>query len=136
MTTNHPYCSFIGALLWLSNGTRPDITFAVNQLSSFMNNLTDVHWRAAQRVLIYAIDTSGYPITLGGNDLTLSGHSDSDWAKQREDLRSTTGFIFCLGKSPVSWKYCRQPTLPYLRLKLNTWCLQTLLVRPFGGTTS
>lgn len=29
-TTKHPYCSLIGALLWLSNGTRPDITFAVN----------------------------------------------------------------------------------------------------------
>lgn len=83
--TNHPYCSLIGALLWLSNGTRPDITFAVNCLSALMTNPTDEHWRAAQRVLIYARDTSDYSITLGGKDLTLSGHSDSDWAEQRED---------------------------------------------------
>lgn len=111
INTDHPYCSLVGALLWLSNGTRPEITYAVNRLSSFMNNPTDIHWKAAQRVLIYARDTSEYSITLGGNDLTLSGHSDSDWAEQREDRRSTTGFIFCLGKSPVSWKSRRQPTI-------------------------
>lgn len=54
LTTSHPYGSLIGALLWLSNGTRPDITYAVNRLSSFMSNPTDIHWKAAQRVLIYA----------------------------------------------------------------------------------
>lgn len=39
--TSDPNCSLIGALLWLSNGTRPDITFAVNRLSSFMSSPTD-----------------------------------------------------------------------------------------------
>lgn len=111
LVTNHPYCSLIGALLWLSNGTRPDITFAVNRLSSFMSSPTDEHWRAAVRVLVYARDTADYSITLGGNDLTVMGHSDSDWAEQREDRRSTTGFIFYLGQSPVSWKSRRQPTI-------------------------
>lgn len=111
LVTSHPYCSLIGALLWLSNGTRPDITFAVNRLSSFMSCPTDEHWKAAQRVLVYARDTADLSVTLGGHDLTLTGHSDSDWAEQREDRRSTTGFLFCLGKSPVSWKSRRQPTI-------------------------
>lgn len=110
-TTHHPYCSLVGALLWLSNGTRPDITFAVNRLSSFMSSPTDVHWKGAQRVLIYVRDTADYSITVGGNNLVLSGHSDSDWAEQREDRRSTTGFVFCLGPNPVSWKSRRQPTI-------------------------
>lgn len=111
LVTSHPYCNLVGALLWLSNGTRPDITFAVNRLSAFMSSPTDVHWKAAQRVLIYARDTSQFSITLGGHNLELSGHSDSDWAEQREDRRSTTGFIFYLGNSPVSWKSRRQPTI-------------------------
>lgn len=109
--TENPYCPLIGALLWVSNGTRPDVTYAVNRLSAFMSSPTDHHWKAAQRVLVYLRDTSSYSITLGGNDLTLSGHSDSDWAKQREDRRSTTGFIFYLGNSPVSWKSRHQPTI-------------------------
>lgn len=111
LTTHQPYCSLIGALLWISNGTRPDITFAVDRLSSFMSSPTDLHWKAAIRILTYLRDTAQYSITIGGNDLTLSGHSDSDWAECREDRRSTTGFIFCLGKSPVSWKSRRQPTI-------------------------
>lgn len=111
LNTSHPYCSSVGALLWLSNGTRPDITFTLNCLSSFMNNPTDIHWKAAIRVLTYVRDTPEYSITLGGNDLTLTGHSDSDWAEQREDRRSTTGFVFCLRESPVSWKSRRQPTI-------------------------
>lgn len=65
LTTSHPYCSLIGALLWLSNGTRPDITFAVNRLSSSMSNPTVTHWKAAQRVLVYVRDTADFSITLG-----------------------------------------------------------------------
>lgn len=78
LVTAQPYCNLIGALLWLSNGTRPDITFAVNRLSAFMTSPTDSHWKAAQRVLIYARDTNHFSITLGGHNLELSGHSDSD----------------------------------------------------------
>lgn len=100
--TSHPYCSLIGALLWLSNGTRPDITFFINRLSAFMTSPTDSHWKATQRVLIYARDTNHFSITLGGHDLELSGHSESDCAEKREDRRSTTGFLFYLGSSPVS----------------------------------
>lgn len=111
LVTSKPYCSLIGALWWLSNATRPDITFAVNSLSSFLPSPTEEHWRAAQRVLIYARDTADISITLGSSDLTLTNHSDSDWAEQREDRRSTTGFLFCLGDSPVSWKSHRQPTI-------------------------
>lgn len=76
-----------------------------------MSSPNDAHWKAAQRVLVYVRDTADMSITLGGEDLVLSGHSDSDWAKHREDRRSTTGFLFNLGMSPVSWKSRRQPTI-------------------------
>lgn len=109
-TTSHSYCSLIGVLLWLYNGTRPDITFAVNRLSSFINP-TETHWKSARCVLIYERDTTHHLITLGGNYLTLSGHSDSDWAEQQEDHLSTTGIIFRVGCSLVSWKSLRQPTI-------------------------
>lgn len=111
LTTHHSYCALIGALLWLSNGTRPDITFAVNWLSSFMNNPTDTHWKAEVCVLVYARNTANFSITLGGQDKTLTAHLDSGWAKCYEDCHSTTGFIFFFGKSPVSWKSKRQPNI-------------------------
>lgn len=76
-----------------------------------MSSPTNYHWKSALRVLTYPRDTATYSITLGGDDLTLSGHSDSDWAEQRKDRRSTTGLPLCLGKSSVSWKSQRQPTI-------------------------
>ena len=46
-----PYRELIGTLLWISNGTRPDIVFAVNTLAKFTCNPGLIHWRAALRVL-------------------------------------------------------------------------------------
>ena len=37
----------------LTSYTRPDITYAVNRLSSFNANPTNTHWKAAKRVLRY-----------------------------------------------------------------------------------
>lgn len=79
-----------------------------------MSSPTDVHWRAAHRVLMYARDNADLSITLGSHNLTLSGHSDLDWAKKREYRWSTTGFLFCLGKSPVSLKSKQKPTIALL----------------------
>jgi hypothetical protein len=46
-----PYRELIGSLLWISNGTRPDIAFAVNTLSKFTNTPGLTHWRVALRIL-------------------------------------------------------------------------------------
>jgi hypothetical protein len=46
------YRQLIGSLMYLTN-TRPDICFAVNQLSQFMVEPTRLHWVAAKHVLRY-----------------------------------------------------------------------------------
>jgi Reverse transcriptase (RNA-dependent DNA polymerase) len=52
----------IGTLLWISNGTRPDIVFPVNTLAKYTHNLALLHWRAALRVLVYLKTTKNYCI--------------------------------------------------------------------------
>ena len=49
--TDVPYRQLVGALLWASLGTRPDISFAVNILSQFVDKPSASHWEAAKRVL-------------------------------------------------------------------------------------
>ena len=43
---NLNYRSIIGALLYVSCCTRPDITYAVNKLAKFSNNPGVIHFRA------------------------------------------------------------------------------------------
>ena len=48
-----PYLSAIGALMYLTNYTRPDITFAVNLLSRYSSAPTRRHWNLIKHILHY-----------------------------------------------------------------------------------
>ena len=45
-----PYRQAVGTLLWLSLGTRPDISYAVSQVAKFNENPGKEHWRAVKRI--------------------------------------------------------------------------------------
>ena len=47
------YQSAVGSLLYLSNWTRPDITYAVSSVSRFCTNPTKKHWTAVKRIMRY-----------------------------------------------------------------------------------
>lgn len=53
-----PYCQLIGSLIFLANGSRPDIAFAVSKLSQFLESPTTTHKSAAKRVLRYLKGTT------------------------------------------------------------------------------
>ena len=57
-TGTHPYMSLIGALMYASVCTRPDISHAVNLLARYNNDPCVRHWTAAKRVLRYLKYTS------------------------------------------------------------------------------
>ena len=48
-----PYLSAIGALMYLANHTRPDITFAVNLLARYGSSPTQRHWSGVKHILRY-----------------------------------------------------------------------------------
>jgi Reverse transcriptase (RNA-dependent DNA polymerase) len=52
-----PYLSAIGALMYLANNTRPDITFSVNVLVRYSSDLTCRHWDKIKHVLRYICGT-------------------------------------------------------------------------------
>jgi hypothetical protein len=101
-----PYRSLVGALLYLLF-TRPDISFAVNQLSRFLAAPRRVHWLAAVRVMRYLKGTVSLGLCYTAEEESVPaivGYSDADWAGDRATRRSTTGFVFMMCGGPVAWR--------------------------------
>jgi hypothetical protein len=109
--TSNPYSSLIGGLLWVAQCTRPDIAFVVNRLSQFLKSPSNLHWNSAIRVLGYLVKTKDLKLNLGGKELVPTAYSDADWAEDRHERRSTTGYVFMLGDGPVSWRSRKQRTV-------------------------
>ena len=107
-----PYRSLVGSLMYISVATRPDISFAVGRLSSFLDCYRLEHWNAALRVVRYLKGTRSHSLVLGGkNAITLTGFSDSDYANCVDTSRSIGGYCFSLGSGAISWSSKKQPTV-------------------------
>lgn len=97
-----PYQEFMGTFLYLVNIVRPDIAFAVGQLSSFSSDPLDVHWTAAKRVVRYLKETRMMGIEYKKDLKAIIRNSDSDFAGDFADQKYTTGFLFELAGGVVS----------------------------------
>ena len=52
----------------------------------------------------------GYITVQGGTPL-LVGFTDSDWADDPDDRKSTAGYVFSLGSGPVTWACKKQQAI-------------------------
>jgi heterodisulfide reductase subunit B len=104
------YRSLIGSLRYIVN-TRPDLAYAVGVVSRYMEAPGKDHWLAVKRILRYLKGTVGYGcryIKGGEMQPMLLGYSDSDYAGDVEDRKSTSGAVYFLGKSLVTWSSQKQ----------------------------
>lgn len=107
-TEKFPYREAVGSLMYLGLASRPDISFAVGQISQFCENPGADHWSAVRRILAYLKGTMDYGIRYGSTKNELIGYCDSDYAGDPSSRRSTSGFIFLLHGGPVAWSSRRQ----------------------------
>ena len=63
------------------------------------------HWALVKQILRYIRGTAGYGCVyhFKGKDPELVGYSDSDHACDVDEMKSTSGTLFFLGTSVVSW---------------------------------
>lgn len=101
----------VGSLMYLTT-TRPDIMYGVSLISRFMSNPTEVHWSAAKRILRYIQGTTELGILYKNEEMVdLIAFTDSDFAGDLNDRKSTSGYVFMLGKGAVSWSSKKQPVV-------------------------
>lgn len=111
LADNTAYRRLVGRLLYLTH-TRPDICFAVSQLSQFLDCPTSVHHAAAMRVLRYIKKSPAEGLLFSASsDIKLKGFSDSNWGTCPDTRRSITDYCFFLGTSLISWKSKKQATV-------------------------
>ncbi|KAL1448409.1 hypothetical protein WDU94_012392 [Cyamophila willieti] len=99
-----PFRELIGSLMYISLGSRPDITYAVSFLSRYLDKPNRKVWTGAKRVLRYLQHTKRMAIVYKqSNDKRLVAFSDSDWAQDSKDGKSVSGGIVFFCGNPVMW---------------------------------
>ena len=99
--------SMLGSLQYLSIATRPDITYAINRLGTYMQNPSHDHYNALKRVLRYLAGTRKHGITYGrtddeGEHRPFHGYADAAYANA-DDFKSTTGYTFLSSGGAITW---------------------------------
>ena len=104
------YRNLIGELLYISTGTRPDISFSVNYMSRFQGSYDKSHFDYALRILRYLYKTKHLKLTFSKNNKNdiLDCMVDSDWAGDVVDRKSTTGYIVRLYGNVIYWRTRKQ----------------------------
>ncbi len=106
------YQSAISSLMWPAVHTRPDISYSVGVLSRYCANPGLIHCNLVTQIFRYLAGTLKLGITFR-SDATdeLVGHTDSDWAGLKEELKSTGGYAFLFFGGLVSHQSKQQATI-------------------------
>lgn len=104
--------------MYLSCSTRPDIAFAVGQLSRRNADPRVGHLKAAKRVVRYLKEMMQLGIIYGTSSSTDSsqpygfvGYADSNYAGDPEDRKSVIGYCFFINGAVASWCSEKQRTV-------------------------
>ena len=129
-TDPQSYQELTGSLNHAAVFSRPDIAFAVSKLSQFNSDPTETHMKAARRVLAYLKGTINHSIVYGNashNDIhaytrafhpdQVLGFADADYAMDKDDRKSQTGYVFMINNGPVSWTSHKQTSVALSNMK-------------------
>jgi hypothetical protein len=105
------YQSIVGSQMYAMLCTRPDITFAVSQVSQFNASPTSTHKVIARRILRYLKGSIDLGIEYSGEEgLFLEVFVDADCGAS-ENRRSIGGYIVIFAGGAISWSCKKQSSV-------------------------
>jgi hypothetical protein len=105
------YQRALGELNWLVRGTRADLAFVVHKLSQHCHNPCVRHWKGVQQVFRYLKSSQALTLRYERDSKELLGYSDTDYASDASDRKSTMGYAFVLSGAAVTWASRKQQTV-------------------------
>lgn len=103
-TTDEPYREAVGALLWLSNMSRPDLSDSVRAVARYSRDPGPKHWKAVMKILSYVATTHDLGLTFRkGTGGSLSAYADSSYAGKPDDRKSVSGGAVMYAGASVMW---------------------------------
>ena len=113
--------------------TRPDICYAINQLSQAMVKPTKLFWKAGKHVLHYLRGTLGYGLWYRQEDeVKLCGFTNANWVGSPIDRKSTSGGIFSIGSTTISWYSRKQRSVALSSVEAEYMAKVWLHTRLYG----
>ena len=112
---NIPYIKAVGSLMYLATMTRPDIAFTVGVLARFNSNPGPAHWKAVKHLFCYLKGTTDIRLEYSpdasiGPQIFVT-YSDTNHGGNKDNGKSTTGYMVKSGSGVVTWHSKLQPVV-------------------------
>uniref|UniRef100_A0A2N9FK26 CCHC-type domain-containing protein n=1 Tax=Fagus sylvatica TaxID=28930 RepID=A0A2N9FK26_FAGSY len=91
-----PYAQAVGSLMYAMMSTRPNICHAVGLVSRYQSNSGKAHWQAVKWIFKYLQMTKSIKLCFGLDEWEIKGFTDADFAGDKDDRKSTNGYVSCL----------------------------------------
>ncbi|XP_024628101.1 secreted RxLR effector protein 161-like [Medicago truncatula] len=106
------YMQMIGCLMYLL-ATRPDLAYSVCLVARYMERPTEMQLSAIKRILRYLKGTISFGVIYKEEKVRLIGWSDSDYACDTNDRKSTSRYVYMIGNGAISWSSKKQPIVTF-----------------------
>jgi Reverse transcriptase (RNA-dependent DNA polymerase) len=124
------YQSMVGSQMYAMLCTRLDFAFAIQQTSQFSAAPTKIHEAVIKRGLRYLNGSRNEGITFSGSKdgkLRLEAYSDADWAGDKENRRSISGFVATMNGAAISWSAKKQSSVATSPTEAEYMALSTVV---------
>ena len=106
---NEEFRSYVGRIMFACGKTEPTLSNACRELTAHLTAPNEEHWTALKHLMGYIKQGTNQGIKMRApKDTRVVAFVDSDYASDRGDRKSITGYLVTIGGCLVSWQSKKQ----------------------------